>query len=123
MGFPGDWSKVKDQTHVSNDANFCEHRAKRPMTWRLQGETDSFGAEYWYYCDECAEEEKRRQQEYRKEHENDEEECDWCGGMTPRKYIRNHRDFEEGSAGRVYRVCDTCINRETLQFLAEIENL
>lgn len=74
-------------------------------THRIQGETDSFGCEYFYLCDTCYEKYKLElsQQDLSGV-------CDWCKKMKPHLY--NHRDYEEGSYGRVYNVCMDCIEDE-----------
>ena len=75
---------------------------------RIQGETDSFGAEY---SDAC-------QNHYDKYLDAIKDldttgTCDWCKNHNVP--VKDHRDFEEGSCGRIYQVCDTCIAKEKVR--------
>lgn len=69
----------------------------RPAFKRVQGETDSFGAEYFDLCKE----------HYKQYTEGDAPVgiCDWCKADNELKPIR---DPDEGQAGPVYYVCDSC---------------
>lgn len=89
----------------------CDYHQDRPAVRRVQGETDSFGAEYSDLCQECLDEAAKDDAESRTGR------CDWCGkGATD---LRPRRDFEEGMSGRVYDVCGACVEREYDQLKAE----
>lgn len=68
----------------------------KPAFKRVQGETDSFGAEYLDLCKEHYEHITA---------DNTVGECDWCGVDEKLQPIR---DPEEGQSGPVYYVCDSC---------------
>lgn len=74
--------------------------------FRIQMETDSFGAEYADYCSSCYELYKKDIEEYRKQRANTEGWCEFGKHMA--KGITQMRDFEEGSSGRLYDVCPEC---------------
>ena len=46
--------------------------------------------------------------------------CDWCSAKCVD--LRNHRDWEEGSSGRVYRVCGACRAKESEELQAELDD-
>jgi hypothetical protein len=82
----------------------CDNHPDRPAVARIQGETDSFGAELIDCCAECRD---ALRASIRAPQEGW---CDWCKTMA--EDIRDHRDFEEGSSGPVYSVCAGCRTRE-----------
>lgn len=90
----------------------CDEHADRLAVTRIQGETDSFGAEYIDCCQECADrivaEERERGGR-----------CDWCKQTKPR--LSNRRDIDEGTCGPVYRVCDDCIRNDIDRIKEELE--
>lgn len=95
FGLPGDW--IRTSTTHECEKEGCEH----PAYNRLQGETDSFGAEYSYWCDEHkAVEVSRLKQCAEVEHA-----CDACGEVAK---LYPTRDWEEGLHGPVYNVCAQC---------------
>lgn len=85
----------------------------RPAYRRVQGETDSFGAELIDMCHECWDAHKVVVAE-----EDTSGCCDWCKQHKPA--LRKRRDFEEGSAGRVYDVCSDCIKAENERLSEEL---
>lgn len=89
----------------------CDNHPDRPAVRRVQGETDSFGAEYIDLCQECLD-------ELRKQDESRTGRCDWCGQQATD--LRPRRDFEEGMCGRVYDVCGDCVRRENERLKAEL---
>ncbi|MEL6236966.1 MAG: hypothetical protein AAFO57_00365 [Pseudomonadota bacterium] len=90
----------------------CDQHQDRPAVTRVQGETDSFGAEYIDMCQECREEFKRHKDEARHGP------CDWC--KTNATDLRPRRDFEEGMSGPVYQVCGACVRRENERLAKEL---
>lgn len=91
--------------HSGSGKGDCDDHPGVPAAHRIQGETDSFGAEYHDLCADCA---AKMRAEIAAEREI-ERRCDWCGNMAK---TRPRRDFEEGLAGRVYDVCGDCVRRE-----------
>lgn len=92
----------------------CDKHPDRPAVARIQGETDSFGAELNDMCQECLDEHRRYEREADRSGT-----CDWCKQQKPR--LRPRRDYEEGMAGRVYDVCDDCIRRQNEEAERELE--
>lgn len=93
------------------EAAECDNHPGAPAVKRVQGETDSFGCEYYDVCAACL-------AEIRAHNEADRVGvCEWCKSAA--KDLRPHRDFEEGTSGRVYRVCGACRSRETERLLAD----
>lgn len=92
-----------DETWVGEDSP--EINCSKPATHRLQGETDSFGAEYHYLCAEHL-------AAYRTSQENADKSghCDWCHQEKP--VVSPRRDVDEGMNGPVYDVCDDCIRKQ-----------
>lgn len=96
------------------DGTMCDDHPDRPAVARIQGETDSFGAELFDMCQDCLDEYRREMREA--DHSGT---CEWCKQYKPR--LRPQRDFEEGMAGRVYEVCDECIKRVNDEAERELE--
>ncbi|MBN22684.1 MAG: hypothetical protein CL678_15475 [Bdellovibrionaceae bacterium] len=95
-GLPGD--KVRTMT-----GHMCEHEnCDQVSEWRLQGETDSFGAEYEYFCDKHMAE----IDEQLRNAEPQLEECEKC--HKEHLDIMPVRDAEEGISGPVYYCCPAC---------------
>jgi len=46
--------------------------------------------------------------------------CDWC--KTEQTTLRDHRDFEEGMSGPVYRVCSPCRIKESASLREELDS-
>lgn len=83
----------------------CDQHPDRPAVVRLQGETDSMGAELNDCCQECADEDRA----YARSSEAQTGRCDWCELEVTD--LRDTRDYEEGMKGPVYRVCGKCRRR------------
>ena len=94
----------------------CESQA----TTRIQGETDSFGAEYYHLCDACYELDTEIQEYNDIKHGNDEACCEWCKTLVLRKDLGWTRDIDEGSNGPVYEVCGSCRTRQAEQIAEEL---
>ncbi len=108
-GLTCDW----DETWGSEEAPECA--CSNPATHRLQGETDSFGAEYHYLCDEHIE--KNREREETADRSGC---CDWCKKDKPE--LNPRRDIDEGSNGPVYNVCRECAQKDNEQLQAELDS-
>jgi len=101
----GPISSLPGATHSLPEGATCDQHPDRPAVVRVQGETDSFGCEMIDMCEEC------RQVDLEEQRTADTSgTCEWCKQHAPR--LRNRRDYEEGMCGRVYQVCDACIQRE-----------
>ncbi|MFH1631873.1 MAG: hypothetical protein ABIA47_02515 [bacterium] len=88
-------------------------RCDKPATRRIQGETDSFGAEFMDLCDDC----------YRKYRADTpwyhDATCDWC--KSEHQSIVPTRDIDEGSHGPVYYVCSKCKAKQDAAIERELE--
>jgi hypothetical protein len=78
---------------------------------RLQGETDSFGAEYFNYCEACY----KACMDAEKDIEDN---CDWCKEMAK---VYPVRDYSEGMSGPVYYVCMECSTKQDKEALEELK--
>lgn len=87
----------------------CDNHPDRLATKRVQGETDSYGHESIDMCDECY-------SNYKNETAILEGSCEHCGAFGP---VVNARDPEEGSCGRVYRLCQGCKANMFSHFIGE----
>lgn len=100
----GPCSTLPGHRSAPPDGVMCDEHPGRPALARIQGETDSFGAELYDLCQECLDEFNKHA------HEDREGACDWCGHEA--KDLRPRRDFDEGMCGRVYKVCGECVRKE-----------
>ena len=93
----------------------CDDHPDRASVKRVQGETDSFGAEYFDMCQECYDAFANRDRT-----EERSGMCDWCKGAATD--LRNMRDYEEGSYGPVYRVCGKCVSQQLANIREELDS-
>jgi hypothetical protein len=114
----GPCSTLPGASHVVPDGMMCDDHPDRPATHRIQGETDSFGAELNDMCDECHTSFKEAMVKYREESRHGT--CDWC--KNPASDLRDKRDYEEGLSGPVYRVCGGCVRRENERLQDELDD-
>jgi hypothetical protein len=110
----GPISTLPGDHHDVPDGTMCDEHPDRPATHRVQGETDSFGCELNDMCDECYAEYREDMRSW-----DTSGECDWCKNHAPKLFDR--RDYEEGMRGRVYQVCQSCIDRENKRLDAEMD--
>jgi hypothetical protein len=89
----------------------CDEHPEVDAVKRVQGETDSFGAEYTFMCRHCLD----KFNEYRSKPV--EGYCDWCKNFFVG--LLNRRDYDEGMCGPVYRVCVPCIAASNKAFEEE----
>jgi hypothetical protein len=101
-------------SHALPAGTMCDDHPDRPAVARIQGETDSFGSELWDLCEEC----RDKMQEAKRQPITGR--CDWC--TSDANDLRPHRDYEEGSSGRVYDVCAGCRKREAERLQAELDD-
>lgn len=100
--------------HHVPDGEACDHHPDRPAVARIQGETDSFGAELHDLCQECLEADRRAAASPEARTGT----CDWCKGEATDLAWR--RDYEEGMAARVYRVCGACRKRDDARIAEDL---
>lgn len=100
--------------HALPEGAMCDRHPRRKAVARVQGETDSFGCEYNDVCAKCLKE----IQDYRDSAEARTGACQWCGKHATD--LRDARDFEEGMAGPLYRVCGSCIKRRNDEAAEEL---
>jgi hypothetical protein len=114
----GPISTLPGHGHDLPEGQMCDEHEDRPAVARVQGETDSMGAELMDMCQECL-------NQYKEERKTADTsgKCDWCGKHAEKR--REARDYEEGMNGPVYDVCQTCIDKreaEAAAYLASHEN-
>lgn len=114
----GPISTLPGVTFDAPGAQMCDDHPDRPSCRRVQGETDSFGSEMHDMCEECYDNYRKEMDAHRVEAATGE--CDWC--KKPATDLRNHRDYEEGMSGPVYRVCGACVRRENESLRAELDD-
>lgn len=98
MGLPGDIRKISGS--CSDEGCYAEGCDKIP-SWSVQGETDSMGAEYEYFCNDHIDEVRTRIKEAPPLVEC----CDGCGNVDT---LLPSRCWEEGNNGPVYDWCSDC---------------
>lgn len=81
---------------------YCYNHRGRKATVSIQGETDSFGCEYTFYCDECISVFDI------KPNIPATAECDLCKISNE---VFPIRDTSEGMCGPVYYCCKSCIDK------------
>lgn len=99
----GPTSTLPGSLHKLPPGTMCDDHPTIAAYARVQGETDSMGAEYLDLCYTC----------YQKVKDQDSIQdgtCEWCHNHSDK--LRHHRDLDEGSCGPVYLVCPACIHRE-----------
>jgi hypothetical protein len=106
-------STLPGSRHTTPPGMMCDNHQDRPATVRIQGETDSMGCEMWDVCAECAAAMTEAAKAARVGV------CDWCKHEADD--LREHRDWEEGSCGRLYDVCGACIRKENKRLKDELE--
>lgn len=109
----GPISTLPGAAHALPEGAMCDEHPDRPAIARIQGETDSFGAELHDMCAECV-------AEYRS-HTNDGRcgTCEWCKSQATD--LRPRRDYDEGMSGRVYEVCGACVRSANQRAAEELE--
>lgn len=110
----GPISTLPGAGHHLPDGTMCDFHPDRPAVARIQGETDSFGAELNDMCEECLAEHRREMREG--DHSGT---CDWCKEHAPRLW--NRRDIDEGSYGPVYRICKSCDDKYEAELQRELD--
>lgn len=98
----GPTTKLPGSLHPVPQGAKCDKHPDRVAIARIQGETDSMGAELIDCCELCAQDVR----EAAKLSASDRE-CDRCERMFDR--LHHYRDPDEGVAGRLYQLCDGCV--------------
>ena len=98
----GPISTLPGSSHHLPEGTMCDRHPNRPAVARMQGETDSFGSEMNDVCKECLEADRA----YARSPEARTGKCDWC--KNDATDLATTRDYDEGQAGPVYRVCGGC---------------
>ena len=111
----GPISTLPGTRHVPPKGTKCDEHPDRLAVVRLQGETDSFGSEMHDLCTECLAEHN----EWKKTAPPHIGTCDWC--KTPDVKLRHRRDMDEGMSGRVYDVCDACVEADNERIRQELD--
>lgn len=96
----------------------CDKHPRRLAVKRICTEADSFGIETTNLCQACHESYLRKIQQHHSGNATDI--CDWCHGEYPASQVKPHRDFEEGSSGPVYQVCQQCRVAEAARVALEL---
>lgn len=115
----GPVSTLPGTRHELPEGTVCDEHPDRPAVARVQGETDSFGSELFDVCQECLDADR----EWARSAEARSGRCDWC--KKDAADLCDRRDYEEGMAGPVYRVCGGCAtasDRRIQQELDEYDN-
>jgi hypothetical protein len=111
----GPVSSMPGSTHTLPAGALCDRHADRPAIARVQGETDSFGCEYLDVCQECKDEITA----YHASPEARTGCCDYCSKHATD--LADWRDYDEGMAGPLYRVCGECRRKANEHAAAEAE--
>ena len=98
----GPISTLPGAGHDLPDGAMCDSHPDRPAVARLQGETDSFGAELIDCCEEC----RAAWRAYDRSAEARTGNCDWCKSASTD--LRYRRDIDEGMYGPVYPTRQLC---------------
>lgn len=101
--------------HALPPGTMCDDHPYTPAVVRLQGETDSFGAELNDLCADCV------ALMAIAEPSDTSGICDWCSSHSETR--AKHRHHEEGPGGAVYDVCPGCIKEESASLSAEIAEM
>jgi len=106
----GPVSSLPGSKHVVPEGMMCDSCEVNKATVRIQGETDSFGAEFHDVCADCE----------KKFSDSMTGTCDWCGkDEVP---LKPTRDYDEGTCGPVYYVCGECKQKKGARDRADCEH-
>ena len=94
---------------------YCVHEDHqgRDAVAKIQGETDSFGCEFIYMCQECYDDFQSSGDSMAIGV------CDWCGIDSINRAPT--RDIDEGSSGPVYYVCRACVIMQNNEMQKELD--
>ena len=94
-----------DQCHLPKGA-MCDYHPDVLAVARVQGETDSFGSENEDLCQACVDQAAVETAAYKLIPRC----CDWCKKSS--LSCAPARDYNEGSCGPVYDVCQMCRGKQ-----------
>lgn len=114
----GPCSTLPGALHRVPEGTMCDEHPNVPAVRRVQGETDSFGAELNDMCQACYDQYTTDVAAHAAEAATGT--CDWC--KSPATDLRPRRDFEEGMYGRLYDVCGACVKRENDRLQEELDD-
>lgn len=114
----GPCSTLPGALHKVPAGTMCDKHHDVPATHRVQGETDSFGAELNDKCQACYDKYRAAVDAHKAEAATGT--CDWCRSHATD--LRPRRDFEEGMYGRVYDVCGACVKKENERLQDELDD-
>ena len=109
-------SSMPGSFHSFPDGTVCDEHPDRPAVQRIQGETDSFGCEYFCVCQECLD--AFRAERKALQGGSHLGPCS-CGASCVPLFAR--RDYDEGSAGPLYYKCRSCADKWDAAVRKEIE--
>ena len=110
----GPTSRMPGSAHVLPPGATCDRHPDRPAVARIQGETDSMGAELNDLCQQCLDEHREFERTADRSGV-----CEWCGNPSPK--LSNRRHYDEGMNGRIYLVCRPCLDRQEEAARLELE--
>ena len=110
----GPVSSLPGSKHGFPKETKCDEHPEIEACARIQGETDSMGAEFIDLCEACYKEHIEAMRTYK-----DEGKCDYCGTHSEDRVTT--RDYDEGMCGPVYYVCRPCKKRQSDRLLAEAD--
>jgi hypothetical protein len=111
----GPISTLPGTMHELPDGAMCDEHPDRHAVARIQGETDSFGCEMIDCCQDCLDEIRA----YNHSSDARTGKCDWC--KSDATDLSDHRDYDEGLYGPVYRVCGACRRMIDNEYAAELD--
>jgi hypothetical protein len=114
----GPCSTLPGALHPVPVGTMCDDHPDVPAVKRVQGETDSFGAELNDLCEVCYKEHQAAVEAHKAEDATGV--CDWC--KKPAFDLRPRRDYEEGLYGRLYDVCGACVKSENDMLQQELDD-
>lgn len=99
LHYSGPVSSLPGSLHSLPEGSMCDSHPDRLAVARVQGETDSFGAEYILMCAECREAHKAMDGAHYTGN------CKCGAEEVP---LFPYRDYDEGLRGPVYYACRAC---------------
>jgi hypothetical protein len=109
----GPTSTMPGHSHELPKGTKCDRHPQRAAVARIQGETDSMGAELLDLCQVCLDAMKAAQRSA-----DTSGICDWCKQPADKRFHR--RDIDEGMSGPVYLVCRPCIDKDNKAIADEL---
>ena len=111
----GPTNRLPGQRCTLPNRQMCDEHPEVFAKYRIMMEVDSFGGEVTDMCQMCYD----NYLQYILV-EDTSGICEWCNRYV--KELNHHRDFNEGSGGRVYMVCKQCIQQENDCLENELEH-